>query len=90
VEGGSFLNRQTRKRVDQGSSCRGTALTTAGMRRGFGWHGGRMLPVQLGGLKGCVGRIRQVRDDGDWSQDTASAGESRPDSSDSSEWSNPD
>jgi len=49
-----------------------------------------MLPVQLGGLKGCVGRIRQVRDDGDWSQDTASAGESRPDSSDSSEWSNPD
>jgi len=50
----------------------------------------RMLPVQLGGLKGCVGRIRQVRDDGDWSQDTASAGESRPDSSDSSEWSNPD
>jgi hypothetical protein len=46
-----------------------------------------MLPVQLGGLKGCVGRIRQVRDGGDWSQDTASAGESRPNSSDSSEWS---
>ena len=27
-----------------------------------------MLLVQLGGLGGCVGRIRQVRDDGDWSQ----------------------
>ena len=25
-----------------------------------------MLPVQLGGLKGCVGRIRQVRNGGDW------------------------
>ena len=46
-----------------------------------------MLAMQLGGLRGCVGRIRQVREVVDWSQDTASAGESRPHSSDSSEWS---
>jgi hypothetical protein len=46
-----------------------------------------MLLVQLGGLGGCVGTIRQDQEGLDWSQDTASAGESRPDSSDSSEWS---
>jgi hypothetical protein len=43
--------------------------------------------VQLGGLGGCVCRIRQAQSGVDWSQDTASAGESRPSSSDSSEWS---
>lgn len=45
-----------------------------------------MLLVQVSGLRGCVGRIKQGQDGVDWSQDTASAGESRPSSSDSSEW----
>lgn len=45
-----------------------------------------MLLVQLGGLRRCVGRIKQGQNGVDWSQDTASAGESRPSSSDSSEW----
>ena len=50
------------------------------------WSG---LSIQLGGPRGCVGRIKQRQEGIDWSQHEASAGESLQHSYSSSEWSKP-